>query len=100
MGSVGNEILSLLSKRCVWQIINELRETRCGILNITALVNRLNANYEYVVNCVKLLERYGIVESVKVGRLRLVKLNTNNETCRLMIAVMDAISSSRRIATT
>jgi len=98
--SVNGDIITLLSKKCVWQIIRELRDTRCGILNITALVHRLNTNYEYVVNCIKLLEKYGIVECVKVGRLKLVKLNTDNETCKLMIAIMDTISSSRRIATT
>ncbi len=87
------EILKVLSKRCVWNIVRVLNSTNSKMINITALVSMLKANYDYVMKCLELMRRYGMVEMAKIGRLRLVKLNTDNELVSKMISLLSTSSS-------
>ncbi|NPA97274.1 MAG: hypothetical protein GXO32_06705 [Crenarchaeota archaeon] len=83
-----SRILDVVSRRCVWNIVKVLGSTKSKMMNITALVSALRANYDYVMKCLNIMESYGMVEIAKIGRLRLVKLNTSNELVAKMISLL------------
>jgi len=88
-------LVPVLSRKCVWNIVRVLLQTRNNMINITALVNALRTNYDYVMKCLTLMEKYGIVEMAKIGRLRLVKLNTSSGIVNKMVELLESnISSS------
>ncbi len=92
-----SELIPVLSKKCVWNIVRVLLRSRSNIVNITALVNALRANYDYVAKCLRIMEKYGMIETAKIGRLRLVKLNTDNDIVAKMIELLSndkSVSSS------
>jgi len=93
---IGNraDLVNVLSKRCVWNIVRILSSSKSNMMNITALVASLRANYDYVMKCLNLMMKFGMVEVAKIGRLRLVKLNTDNEIVAKMIAILGNATSS------
>ncbi len=86
-------IFEVLSRRCVWSIVKVLHESNCKIMNITALVNRLNSNHGYVSKCLELMEKLGMVDVAKIGRLKLVRLNTDNVLVKQMIKLIESSNS-------
>ncbi|MFN3805323.1 MAG: ArsR/SmtB family transcription factor [Pyrobaculum sp.] len=61
-----------------------------GELNLTALAKRLRANYSELKNHIQELARYGIVEEIRFGRSRIVKLKKEEHIVKLVQALMEA----------
>ncbi|HIP56586.1 MAG TPA: hypothetical protein EYH02_00735 [Ignisphaera aggregans] len=83
------EVLKLLSSRCTWLILAILKERKSGMINITALVNKLNSNYRTVNKCIEHMKKLGLVEDYKIGRLRLIKVNENSELLKRMFELLE-----------
>ncbi len=88
------EALKLLSNRCVWLILAVLKNRRSGMINITALINKLNSNYRTVNKCIEYMKRLGLVEDYRIGRLRLIKVNEQSELLKRMLELIDTVDLS------
>jgi len=88
------ETLKLLSNRCVWLILAVLKNRRSGMINITALVNKLNSNYRTVNKCIEYMKGLGLIEDYRIGRLRLIKANEQSELLKRMLELIDTIEFS------
>ncbi len=87
-------MLEVLGKKCSWSIIYALMKSRSGMLNITALVNMVGSNYNAVSSCIEDLEEVGIIEVLKLGRLKIVKLNERNPVVQAMKNLLMVVMNS------
>ncbi len=83
----------IFRKPCIWSIINILNSTEEKIINITALISKLNSNYSAVSKCIEDMKFLGIVEEIHIGRLRLIKLKENNRLTKLIIDIIRSFDS-------
>ncbi len=88
-----NEFKRVFRKSCIWSIINILNDTEEKIINITALISKLNSNYSAVSKCIEDMKFLGIVEEIHIGRLRLIKLKENNRLTKLIIDIIRSFDS-------
>jgi len=89
------EMLKLLSSRCTWFILAILKERKSGMINITALVNKLNSNYRTVNKCIEHMKKLGLIEDYKIGRLRLIKINEKSELLKRMFELLELSTLSK-----
>jgi len=88
-----NELKKIFRKPCIWSIINILNSTEDKIINITALISKLNSNYSAVSKCIEDMKILGIIEEIHIGRLRLIKLKENNKLTKLMTDIIKSFDS-------
>lgn len=60
-------------------------------MNITALVRKTRLRYDRVSEVIGELERKGIVEDSKVGRLRIVRLNYLNRKVIILSTLLEEL---------
>ena len=61
-----------------------LVESESKAINITALVSKLNSNYNTVMRCLNYMKKLQIIEEEVIGRLRLIKLSDNELTKQML----------------
>jgi len=81
--------IDVLGKSCIWSIIAHLNYVDNKTINITSLVNKLNSNYNYIMKCVELMKSLNMVQEIRMGRVRLIKLNTDNEYVKAIINILN-----------
>lgn len=79
-----------IGKPCIWSIVSILMETENKTINITALVSKLNSNYDTVTKCINHMKNLNLVEEIRIGRLKLIKL-LDNDLTQLMINVIEIV---------
>jgi len=87
------ELKKIFRKPCIWSIINILNNTEDKIINITALISKLNSNYSAVSRCIEDMKMLGIIEEIHIGRLRLIKLKEDNKLVKLMTDIIKSFDS-------
>ncbi|MEM0026774.1 MAG: hypothetical protein QXT53_03100 [Ignisphaera sp.] len=80
--------IDILGKPCVWNIIAILSITDAKTINITSLISKLNSNYNYVMRCIELMKSFDMVNEIKMGRVRLIKLNEDNEYVKTILNIL------------
>ena len=80
--------IDVLGRPCVWNIIAILSTIDAKTINITSLISKLNSNYSYVVRCIELMKSFDMVNEIKMGRVRLIKLNEDNEYVKTILNVL------------
>lgn len=80
--------IDVLGKSCIWSIVAHLNSLDEKTINITSLIAKLNSNYSYVVKCIDLMKSLDMVQEIRMGRVRLIKLNTDNEYVKAIINIL------------
>ncbi|MEL9939897.1 MAG: hypothetical protein QW632_01745 [Ignisphaera sp.] len=80
--------IDVFGRPCVWNIIAILSTIDAKTINITSLISKLNSNYSYVVRCVELMKSFDMITEIKMGRVRLIKLNEDNEYVKTILNVL------------
>ncbi|RLG77505.1 MAG: ArsR family transcriptional regulator [Thermoprotei archaeon] len=81
---------SLLSRPCFWKIVKVLVQK--GEVNLSYLLHETMLNYNILKRCLEDMERVGIVNTLRIGRLKIIGLNWNNKltpTLYDLVRVMD-----------
>lgn len=80
--------IDVLGKPCVWSIIAILSTIDTKTINITSLISKLNSNYNYVARCIESMKSFDMVNEIRMGRVRLIKLNENNEYVKTILSIL------------
>ena len=80
------KLSKIIASTCRQNIIETLAETKQT--NIMDLIRKINSSFLQVDRNLKLLEEAGIVESSKIGQLRIIKLNRNNPKTEALIKAL------------
>ncbi|MCS7111789.1 MAG: hypothetical protein RMI45_01915 [Ignisphaera sp.] len=83
----------IIGKPCVWAIVALLSSTKDKTLNITSIVSNLNSNYSTITRCIEYMRIFDIVHEVRLGRLRLIQLNCNNEVVKAMLDILNNVTT-------
>jgi len=83
------ERIEIFGKPCIWSILAYLSNLDEKTINITALIRELNSNYGYISKCIELMKSLGMIEEVKLGRVRLIKLNMENNYVKTMLTLLN-----------
>ncbi len=89
--------VSIVGKPCIWAVLSVLIETENNTLNITALISKLNSNYTTISKCIDHMKRLQLIEEIKIGKLRLIRL-TNNDMAKLMINIIKSLDELSTIS--
>ncbi|MCI4436000.1 MAG: hypothetical protein JHC33_04215 [Ignisphaera sp.] len=83
------ERIEIFGKPCIWSILAYLSHLDEKTINITALIRELNSNYGYISKCIELMKSLGMIEEIKFGRVRLIKLNMENDYVKNMLMLLN-----------
>jgi len=89
--------VSIVGKPCIWSVLSVLIESENNTLNITALISKLNSNYITISKCIDHMKKLQLIEEIKIGKLRLIKLADNNMT-KLMINIIKSLNELSTIS--
>lgn len=78
----------------MWAIIALLNSTKDKTLNITSLISNLNSNYSTIIRCIEYMRAFGMIQEIRLGRIRLIQLNCDNEVVKAMIDLLNNIKIS------
>lgn len=84
--------LKALGKPCIWRIVALLDSSDDKIMNISSIVASLNSNYARTLRCVEEMKLLELIEEIRIGRLRLLKLKDTPLT-NAMINIIRGASS-------
>jgi predicted transcriptional regulator len=87
------ELNRILASFCRQKILLELAKHK--ELSVMALVRKANSTYDEVNRNVKVLEREGIVMEQHVGRMRFIKLNTQNKNTKVLLDALKRIEQAK-----
>jgi DNA-binding transcriptional ArsR family regulator len=88
----------LLTSSCRQKILKEL--SRCKKIHIMGLVRKINSTYIEVNRNVKMLEGEGIVTDQRVGRMRMIRLNSENPKTVLLLQALKILNTQTKGADT
>ena len=80
--------IDVLGRPCIWNIVAHLNSLDDKTINITSLITKLNSNYNHIIKCVELMKSLDMIQEVRVGRVRLIKLNVDNEFVKAIIDIL------------
>lgn len=86
----------LLTSFCRQKILKELSKVK--EINIMGLARNINSNYIEVNRNVKILEKAGVVVEQRVGRMRIIRLNSENPKTKLLLQVLKILSTQPKAA--
>jgi len=66
------------------RLIKIFLENPSKIYSSTALARALSSSPSAVISRLKVLERLGIVKGIRINRMKIYKLNQNNEAAKLL----------------
>lgn len=74
--------------------------SRVKTVNIMGLVRAINSTYIEVNRNIKILEKEGVVTDQHIGRMRILKLNCENQKTILLLQALKILSKPSRTETT
>ncbi|MDK6028272.1 hypothetical protein QPL79_02695 [Ignisphaera sp. 4213-co] len=80
--------IDVFGKPCIWNIIALLSSIDSKTINITSLVSKLNSNYNHIMKCIELMKSFDMVREIRMGRVRLIKLNDKNEYVAMIMNML------------
>ncbi len=83
----------IIGKPCMWAITALLNSTKDKTLNITSIVSNLNSNYSTVIRCIEYMRSLNMIREIRLGRIRLIQLNCNNEVVRAMLNILNNVGA-------
>lgn len=83
----------IIGKPCVWAIAALLNSTKDKTLNITSIISNLNSNYSTIIKCIEYMRALNMIHEIKLGRIRLIQLNCNNEVVRAMLNILNSVKT-------
>ncbi len=81
-------VYELFKRKCVWKIITVLLDSPACILNISALISRTGLSHSTMTRCLDIMKKFDIVEVSTIGRLKLVRLNVDNELVKIFMQLL------------
>jgi DNA-binding transcriptional ArsR family regulator len=85
------KIISSKIRRKIIRVLSKLSET-----NIMDLVRRANSTYNQIIPHLTLLEKEGIVSEQRFGRVRIIKLETNNEKTQTLLRALKILCDEQK----
>ena len=86
---------SLLSRPCFWKIMRVLVQE--GEVNLSHLLHETMLNYNILKKCLEDMERVGVVNTLRIGRLKIIGLNWSNKLTPTLYDLVRAIDESLKV---
>jgi predicted transcriptional regulator len=85
----------LMASSCRRRILRVL--SRTGRINVMTLVRMVNSTYNQVNSNLHILQKEGIVFDEHFGRIRVIRLNSENQRTLLLLHVLKTLNTSNHI---